>query len=50
MATKCKYCVHCEMDDISSTRSELRKGDDIRYWCNLHKNTVDPDDSCKDGE
>ena len=50
MSTKCKNCIHCEKDDISSTRSEFRKGDDTRYWCNLHKETVDPDDSCKDCE
>lgn len=49
MKTKCKDCVHCEKDDISSTRSEFRVGDDIRYWCNLHKEIVDPYDSCKDG-
>ena len=49
MKTKCKNCIYCQEDDISSTRTVFRKGDDIRYWCSLHREMVDPDDSCDDG-
>ncbi len=32
----CKHCRYCEKDDVSSTRSEFRRGDEY--------------DSCKNGE
>ncbi len=46
----CKYCRYCEKDDVSSTRSEFRKGDDMRYWCTKYKEMVYEYDSCKNGE
>lgn len=43
----CKFCHFCECDDISSTRSEFRKGDDLRYFCTYYNRVVYEYDSCR---
>ena len=47
---ECKDCKYCTEDDISSTHSEFRKGDDTRYWCNYYNRMVYENDTCKNGE
>lgn len=47
---ECKDCRYCSKDDISSTRSIYREGNDIRYWCELYNKMVYEYDTCKQGE
>ena len=47
---ECRGCKYATQDDISSTKSEFRKGNDIRYYCELYGKMVYEDDTCKNGE
>lgn len=50
MMVECQDCRYCSKDDISSTRSDLRKGNDTRYFFDYYNRMVYENDTCKNGE